>query len=323
VCQTPKFSAKKKNKLMSSKISAEEMRLLSGDKKNEPNGQKSRLKITGGTFDADVRFDHFEWVDVDFDSCDFINSSMYNGVLRNVKFVDCLFFANTWNDELWNDVSFRECAWRGPLDMGASQGTRDLKFFDCEFLGATEEELGYGGKAETYGSIGGTNGSVDFQNCSFVRTYINGGNVTIYRHCKTRDVVVYEKDNSSISVRNLTATGLVDVSNGKFSRVSIADSEFEGRLTFNDTRCETALFENIKVNLDLTLVKAKSVEVKGVTFVGADSRESTFQYGLTCELAKLGQLTIIDCNFQGYGARFHLSGEVYLVRLLKLLTQRW
>jgi uncharacterized protein YjbI with pentapeptide repeats len=302
-------SPSKRDKIMSTKISAKELVLLSGSNRSANNDQRSRLKITGKTFDADVRLDHFEWVGVDFESCDFINSSMYNGVLRDVRFMDCLFFANTWDDELWNDVSFQGCAWRGPFDMGASQGGGDLKFLDCEFSGATEEELGYGGKAETYGSIGGTNGRVNYNNCSFVRTYINGGSSTAYYGCKMRDVVVYGKDSSSIAFKELNAAGLVDVSNGKFSSVTVVDSEFHGRLTFNDTYVEVALFENIQVNLDLTLVKAKTIDVKGVTFIGADSPNSSLQHGLTCELAKIEQLTVIDCNFQGYGGRFHLSGE--------------
>lgn len=123
------------------------------------------------------------------------------------------------------------------------------------------------------------------------------------------NVVIYGKNTSSIILRKLVASGLVDISNGKFSNIRVTDSEFKGRLTFNDTNIETAVFENIKVNLDLTLVKAKSVDIKQVIFLGAESSGSKLQYGLTCELAKLGQLNVMDCSFQGFGGRLHFSGE--------------
>ena len=290
-------------------LSPDEIAILSNKEILRKGSDEARIKISNRVLDIDVRFDNFVWSKVDFENCDFVNCSMYNGVLQDVQFSNCMFFSNTWRHGTWEDVSFKECAWRGPFNMGAPRGAGTLSFVDCEFVGATEQELGYGGKTETFGSIGGTNGNVNYQKCSFKRVYINGGSATIFDSCEMLDVVIFGKNGSSIFFNKLTAVGLVDVSNGKFSNVKVADSEFKGRLTFNDTHIEKALFENVNVNLDLTLVKANSVEVKGVTFVGAESAKSTLQYGLTCELAKLEQLAVIDCRFQGYGARFHLSGE--------------
>lgn len=141
-----KTTKHERNRKMLTKISSDELQLLSNRKKEDRLNPGKRLKISGKTFDLDNRFDHFEWINVDFENCDFINCTMYGGVLRNVNFVDCLFFANNWDDEFWIDVSFQACAWRGPFDMGAPKGEGELKFVDCEFVGATEEELGYGGR---------------------------------------------------------------------------------------------------------------------------------------------------------------------------------
>jgi len=294
---------------MTTPLSQDEIAILSSNHTLRQAKDNSRIKICNRVLDIDIRFDNFVWSKVDFENCDFINCSMYHGMLQDVQFLNCLFFSNTWRHGTWENVLFKDCAWKGPFNMGAPKGVGTVSFLDCEFVGATEEELGYGGKAETFGSIGGTNGNVNYQHCGFKRVYINGGSATIFDRCEMLDVVIFGKNGSSIFFNKLTAAGLVDVSNGRFSSVRIADSEFKGRLTFNDTHIEKALFENVKVNLDLTLVKANSVEVKGVTFVGAESPKSTLQYGLTCELAKLEQLAVIDCRFQGYGARFHLSGE--------------
>jgi uncharacterized protein YjbI with pentapeptide repeats len=309
-CDKKNMDTRIRNSAMAKPLSPEELELLSnvGSRRNKHQG--ARLKIRDRIFGGDLRLDEFEWENIDFEHCDFLNCVMLNGELRNVNFMDCLFLANRWGKGMWEDVSFKDCAWRGPFDMGTPSGVKVLKFDDCEFIGATAEELGYGGKSEYFGSIGGTNGNVLYQGCSFERTFINGGAATKFRGCKMRDVVVYGKDDSSMLLENVTADELVDFGTGLgvYSAIAIKNSKFGGTLTFEGAKIGSAVFEDVQANLDLTLVKANSIVLNRVTFLGSGTPEPEFQYGLTSQSAKIATLTIADCVFQGYGAFLFLSG---------------
>jgi uncharacterized protein YjbI with pentapeptide repeats len=307
-CSQP-ATTRKRTSPMGALPTSEEMNLLSNIDLRRKEQAGMTIKISNRAFGNNIRFDHFEWEDIHFINCDFIGCLMFDGTLRNVRFTNCLFFANRWDGGRWEDVSFKECAWRGNFDMGVRNGDKTLTFEDCEFIASTAKELGYGGRSEYFGGIGGTNGSVLYQRCNFERTYINGGSSTELRDCNMLNVVVSAKVGSSILLEDIRASELVDFRNKAFSTVAIKKSSFTDRLTFNNTKIDTAVFEDFKANLDLTLVKARSIELRRVTFVGPAEPKPQFKYGLTCESAKIFSLTIDDCSFQGRGAALFLSGE--------------
>jgi uncharacterized protein YjbI with pentapeptide repeats len=296
---------------MGKPLTPEELQLLTDIEFRRKRATGKAVKISNRIFREDIRFDPFEWENIDFENCDFLGCMMFNGALTNVSFSNCLFFANRWDGGKWDDVSFRDCAWRGPFDMGTRNGEKSLKFDDCEFVGATAEELGYGGKSDYFGGIGGTNGSVIFNKCKFERTYINGGRATQFRNCHMNDVVIDGKDGSSMLLEDVTGIELIDfgTKTGVFSTVIIKRSVFQHMLTFDNSKIESAVFHDVKANLDLSRVKARSVDLLRMTFLGSEKPEPGFRYGFTSESAKISELRIEDCTFQGYGASLFLSGE--------------
>jgi len=267
------------------------------------------IKITNRSFSGEVQFDQFYWSNIEFENCDFINCSMTRGTLLNVRFVNCLFFANMWQDRNWENISFHGCAWHGPFKMGASKGEKSIQFEECEFVGATERELGYGGRAEYFGAIGGTNGRALFRKCKFERTFIYGGLSTECVNSKMLDVGIYVEESSKILFENVTASGLIDLGNNNFSTVVFKQSTFSDRLTFEGATIGSALFEEINANLDLSAVKAASVFLKRVTFTGPLQPKPRFQYGLNCESSKIEHLEIDNCSFEGANPELYLSGE--------------
>jgi len=249
-----KFKGRIKGKFMLTSPTAAELNLLSSAGSTQQAHDKGAFfKISNRSFDGDVQFNEFVWSDIEFENCDFVNCSMMSGVVRNVRFVNCLFFANAWQDKIWENVYFRDCAWHGPFKMGAATGNGLTQFEECEFIGATAEELGYGGKTEYFGSIGGTDGKVMYRKCKFERTFIYGGQVTECLSSRMSDVVIYGQDNSEILFDNILASNLVNLGNNHFSVVNVKSSTFSDRLTFEDTTIGSAVFENVIANLDLTI----------------------------------------------------------------------
>jgi uncharacterized protein YjbI with pentapeptide repeats len=269
------------------------------------------LIIQGKLFNKEIRLSAFELEDTQFIDCDFVESTMLGGVLRNVSFKNCLFVANLWTKGRWDDVSFTKCAWRGRFNMGPSLGERDLTFDDCEFVGATADEMGYGGPADYFGIIGGTDGNVSYRKCRFERTYINGGSVLSILDCKMKECVLVAKGEARLLVEQVAAEGgtKVGLGRGNFKSVTFKKSSFGSALIFEGAQMGVAIFEDVVADLNFTAVKASSIELNRVTFNSPAEPNPQFQYGLTMESAKVGTVSIVDCNFQGPKSGLHLLGE--------------
>lgn len=302
-------SSIRKKEIMLSPLTLEESKFLSQIEQRRTNLGGRRLKISNRVVDNNERYENFTWENTDFENCDFIGCSMFAGFLKDVHFSNCLFYEVRWDGGRWEEVTFRDCAWSGAFDMGVEEGRTTLSFESCEFIGSTKEELGYGSKADYFGGIGGTDGEVIYHRCKFERTYINGGRKTLIRDCGFKNVVISGQPDSAITLDKVAAAELVNFGSGNFSNVTIKNSVFSSRLTFNDATIEKALFENLHVNLDLTSVKAKSIQIRNVEFTGATIPKSGIQYGLTSESAKISSLTIDSCSFGGHGSALYLSGE--------------
>jgi hypothetical protein len=300
----------RRNEMMTQPL-PEEILVLTDINQRRKKFPGAPLKVRGRVFDDRVQLDHFMWETTEFENCDFLGCTMLRGALGKVRFSNCLFVANRWDGGQWNDVTFVSCAWRGRFNMGVGGGTNVLRFEGCEFSGATPEEIGYGGRAEQYGIIGGTNGDVIYENCQFERMYINGGASLTLQQCTMRDVVIYAQDDARIFVANVVGKGLVNFGTGvgKFSSVSVKKSSFADSLVFESARIGSALFEDVTANLDLDIVTAESVVLRRMIFSSSTKPEAQFKYGLTSESAKIQSLRIEDCAFQGDGAALYLMGE--------------
>lgn len=294
---------------MPTALMPDDFKILENNIKNPGIYADTRIKISGRIFNKNLRFEKYYWKDIEFINCDFIGCTMLSGALVNVKFSNCLFFANAWHGKVWEDVYFEDCAWRGPFRMTANGGKKNICFDRCEFVGATAEEIGYGNEAEQYGVIGGTSGGVRYENCSFERVFINGGMFTELESCSVCDAVLYGKDNSSLALKHITGKKKVRVDEGNFLNVIVKKSNFEDLLSFNEAKIEHAVFEDVIANLDLTLLKAKTVEIRHMTFSSPVSPKQGYQYGLVCESAKIGKLDIVNSSFQGPEAALFLQGE--------------
>jgi len=305
-----KTKRRKRGEFMLTNPTATELEILSSVNVHRLNHAGDiAFKISNRIFNSDVQLNEFIWNNIEFENCDFINCSMTKGVIRNARFVNCLFFANLWQDRNWEDVSFRDCAWHGPFKMGASKGSELIHFEKCEFIGATAEELGYGGKSEYFGSIGGTSGKAVYSRCKFERISIHGGLSTELLDSEIVDIIFYSEESSQVLFKNVMATGVIGLGNNKFSSVKFNQSVFSDRLTFEGATIGSAVFEEVKANLDLTMVMAESITLSHVTFKAPDKPKPQLQYGLNCESSKIGNLTIENCNFASSEAELHLSGE--------------
>lgn len=278
------------------------------------------LIITGRLFGKDLRLDSFELENTHFVDCDFVACTMLGGVLKGVHFTNCLFVANLWDEGQWDDVVFTGCAWRGRFNMGPSLGAKSVKFDDCEFIGSTSEEMGYGGPADYFGIIGGTNGDVLYQKCKFEHTYINGGATLKIISCTLNESVLVAKDNSLLLIEDVTADGLIRVGLGRgdFSSVTVRKSKFARALIFEGAKIGVGIFEDLVADLNLNIVKARSIDLRRVTFLSPVKENPQYQYGLNMESAKIGTLNITDCTFQGNSAALYLLGEEQKMRPVKI-----
>lgn len=305
-----KTKKRERGELMLTNPTAAELKILSSTKPHQVESVgEITLKISNRTFSGEVQLNEFIWNDIEFENCDFINCSMTRGTIRNARFINCLFFANLWQDRNWENVSFRDCAWHGPFKMGARKGGELIQFEECEFIGATAEELGYGGRVEYFGSIGGTNGKALYRQCKFERTFVHGGLSTEFLKSEMSDVVFYGQDNSRVVLENVIGSGVVELGNNIFTTVKFKESIFSDRLTLEGATIGAAVFEEVNANLDLSMVKAESIVLAHVTFNGSEEPKPQLQYGLNCESSKIKRLTIENCSFSRLGAELHLSGE--------------
>jgi uncharacterized protein YjbI with pentapeptide repeats len=291
-------------------VSKEEIELLQNLDVRRTTLKDQPLIIRGRLFNKEFRLTSFELENTQFINCDFVESTMLGGKLRSVTFQNCLFIANLWDEGRWDDVSFTKCAWRGRFNMGPSLGDKNLTFDDCEFVGATAEEMGYGGPADYFGIVGGTNGDVSYRKCRFERTYINGGSSLSILDCKMNESVLVAKDEASLHVERVAADGVIKVGlgRGNFKSVKFKKSSFGSALIFQGAQMGVGIFEDIVVDLNLTGIKASSIELNRVTFCSPAEPNPQFQYGLMMESAKVGIVSIADCNFQGPKSGLHLLG---------------
>ena len=289
----------------------DEIALLSDIKIRRTVAKNQPLVIRNRVFDDHFRLQGFTLEDTEFVNCDFFSSIMLDGLLVNVRFTNCLFVANRWTDGAWTNVQFKDCAWRGPFNMGPVMGEGKLRFEDCEFAGSTFEELGYGGKAEYFGSIGGTMGDVVYQNCKFERVYINGGVSLRILKCKFEEVVVTAQNNSKILLEDVDGKELVEIGTflGVFAKVHIRQCNFDSTVTLRGAKIELGLFEDLVATLDLALVKATRIELRRVSFKGEAKPEVGLMYGLIAETAKIGSMVIEDCTFVENGGALNLQGD--------------
>jgi len=270
------------------------------------------LVIEGRIFSEEIRLNQFELENTKFLNCDFVGCTMLQGMLRNVSFENCAFVANIWDKGRWDDVSFLGCAWRGRFNMGPSEGKGKLRFDDCEFIGLTSKEMGYGGPADTFGAIGGTKGDVFYNNCRFAHTYINGGASLHIKSSILDDSRIFAGTGARLLMEDITGSGFVVVEGGQdifFSSVIVRDSKFSGPLILKDVGIGTGTFERIVADLNLKIVRADTINIHDVTFFSPDSPNPQFRYGLHTQSARIGSLNIVDCNFRGPSSTLNLWGE--------------
>jgi uncharacterized protein YjbI with pentapeptide repeats len=293
------------------RVSKEEVELLRNLDTRRTNLKDKPLVVRGRLFDSEIRLSSFELENTQFIDCDFVRSTMLGGNLKNVVFQNCLFVANLWDEGRWDNVSFTKCAWRGRFNMGPSLGDKDLIFDDCDFVGATAKETGYGGPADYFGIIGGTNGNVFYRNSRFERTYINGGLSLSIVDCKMMESVLVAKDEAHLLVERVSAEGVIKVGlgRGKFNSVTVRNSTFGRSFIFEGTHMGIAIFEDVVADLNLSIVKASSIDLKRVKFNSPAEPNPQFQYGSAMESANVGKVSIVDCDFGGRKASLHLMGE--------------
>lgn len=295
---------------MSSPPTRDELELMADLAKRRIKLPGQPLRINNRLFDKNFQMDGFTLENTIFENCDFEGSIMTRGTLQQVKFNNCLFVANTFNKGVWNDVAFTGCASRGPIKMGAPDG-KNLSFDDCEFAGATPEEMGFGGRAEQYGSIGGTDGPVAYRKCQFTRMFINGGATLNLKDCQLNDVIIDAQDHAALALDHIKGKGFADfgTQSGKFSTVSVKNTDMDGVLIFDKASMTSAIMEDVKANIDLTRVHARSVTLKRITFVTGPKPEAHFEYGLHTTSAKIDALTLEDCTFEGALPTLYLAGK--------------
>lgn len=291
------------------KLSSSELVLLSDFEVRRKRFGEKQLNITNCLFDDDVRMESFTWENTEFVDCDFIGSTMLKGTLKNVRFKNCMFDSSTLKDGSWDNVVFSGCAARGKFNLGTAYGG-DLLVDDCEFIGATKEEIGYGGRSEQYGSIGGAGVNVVYQNCQFTRTYINGGKTLTIKNSTLSDVVIDAHDQSSLVLEGVKAQNVIDfgAGQGDYADVKIRKSTFENSLVFANAKIGTALFEDVQANINLNTVKAKEITLRRFTFLSPKTAKPHFRYGLAAESAKIAGLTIEDSSFAAGVAAIDLAG---------------
>jgi uncharacterized protein YjbI with pentapeptide repeats len=312
--------ASKRRSAMIPKPTKDEMDFLRNVVVRRTRLKDGPLEITGKLFDNEVRLDGFEWENTHFVNCDFVGCTMLGGALRNVRFTNCLFVANLWDKGQWDDVSFSSCAWQGRFNMGPSLGARTLIFEDCQFVGSTAEEMGYGGPADYFGIIGGTKGDVFYNKCTFERTYINGGASLRIKSCRLHESTLLAGTGSTLLVEDVTATGLIEIGSnaGDYSSVTIRRSKFARNLSLEGAKIGVGLFEDVAADLNLSIVKARSINLLRVTFLAPEDPNPQYQYGLNSESAKIGSMSITDCAFQGKGAALYLRGKKIDLQLAKI-----
>ena len=83
----------------------------------------------------------------------------------------------------------------------------------------------------------------------------------------------------------------------------------DGVLIFDKAKMTTALMEDVKANIDLTRVHARSISLKRITFVTGPKPEAHFEYGLHTTSAKIDALTLEDCSFEGSLPTLYLAGK--------------
>ena len=288
-----------------------EMALLQDVKLRRTSLKNRPLVIKNRVFDNSVRFQDFELEDTEFVNCDFLNCLMLDGILTNVRFINCLFFANRWTDGAWTNVQFKDCAWRGPFNMGPTIGEGTLRFDACEFVGSTLEELGYGGKADYFGSIGGTMGDVVYENSKFQRVFINGGKSLRISKCNFDDVVVDAQDDSEILLEDIEGRELLDLgSHSVFAKVHVRRCVFNGPVTLSDAKMELGIFEDVVATLNFSRVKAKRIDLRRVSFKGTAKPDNIYLYGLITQSAKIDNFVIEDCAFVENGGALNLQGDL-------------
>ncbi len=302
------------------KPTKEEMDLLGNIAARRAALKDQPLTITGRLFDHEMRLESFELENTHFSNCDFVGCTMLGGVLRNVSFTNCLFVANLWDEGQWDDVSFSGCAWRGRFNMGPALGSETLTFDDCEFIGSTAEEMGYGGPADYFGIIGGTAGDVLYNKCKFERTYINGGASLKIKASTIHESNLLAKKGSTLLVEDVAADGRIIVGSmaGDFSSVTIRKSKFARALILESAKIGVGLFEDVVADLNLCSVKAHSIDLRRVTFFSPAEPNPQYQYGLNLESAKIESMNIIDCTFQGKASALYLKGRKINMQLAKI-----
>ncbi len=287
----------------------EEMAFLNNFDLRQTTFKDNPLVIRNRLFDHSVRFDPFQWENTQFIDCDFNECLLFHGILKNVRFENCAFATVRFEEGEWDSVSFIGCAARGNFNMGPRIGKNTL-FDDCEFIGTTPAQLGYGGVADSYGGIGGTNGAVLYRKCHLERVYVNGGSSLVIQDSKMIDAFGKAKKNATLLLQNVEGQGLVAF-NGQtsiFSTVTVKNSNFKV-LSFEDATIGNASFENIRANLGLSIVKAENVMIKNVTLLSEEKPDKYLRYGLNTNSAKIKKLAIENCLFEGKQVALNLLGD--------------
>ena len=289
----------------------QELELLRNIKARRTALGNKQLVIAGRLFDAETRLEDFELENTLFKDCDFEGCTMLQGVLRNVSFDNCRFISNVWEKGPWDNVSFSGCAWRGRFKMGSAALKGDLRFDDCEFIGYTPKEMGYGGPADTFGAVGANNGNVFYKNCRFAHTYIHGGALLNIKSSILDDCKLLAATGARLLVEGVTGSGLIDIEGGRdvvFSSVVVRDSKFSGALSFEDVQIGSGTFERLTADLTLEASRADTIDMRNVTFFSKDGANPGYRTGLDTRSAKIRILNILDCDFRGPAATLCLGG---------------
>ena len=268
------------------------------------------FKLKERLFDKNFILENYALENTEFEACDFMGSEMTGGRLKNVRFIDCLFVANRLDEGEWEDVSFTKCAGRGPVLIGAPKG-KNLAFSDCEFVGATSEEVKYGGITEQYGGIGGTDGTVQFSECRLTRMFINGGSKLAMKTCTVEDVFIQTDKQGGIDMEAVVGKGKVDFGNGNgvFGDVRIHNSSFAGLVSLDAAEMKTASISDTVGRFRMASASAESVAMKRVTFTTGGAPKADTAYGLHTTSANIGRMLVEQCQFEGERAALHFSGE--------------
>jgi len=229
--------------------------------------------------------------------------------VKNVWFDQCTFNATKITGGAWQNVTISNCSARGEFFIVAGEGSKEVNFENCDFIGPPAEAGSY--EANSFGTAGSL-GSASFDKCKLKYATIGGHSSLIIQNSLLHTINAHSlRGNGLLHLNNVNMKHHIIFSSGIFSEVIIKNCHF-GLMECEKLQAKKLTMENCTGFFVGKFMDISSAAIRNCNF-DAHSSHSASVAAFDCTGSHIDILVLDNLTFGGGSNFLNLGGYKNLI----------